>query len=61
MGGCVMGTDTPLSPPETRATAQPAGLTLEQYADAKRLPVEKLPPMGPIDAGREGPHPVFGH
>ena len=56
-----MGTDTPLSPPETRATAQPAGLTLEQYADAKRLPVEKLPPMGPIDAGREGPHPVFGH
>ncbi len=41
-----MGTDTPLSPPETRATAQPAGLTLEQYADAKRLPVEKLRQWG---------------
>ena len=33
---------TPSSPPKNRATAQPSGLTLEQYADAKRLPVEKL-------------------
>jgi hypothetical protein len=37
-----MGTDTPLSPPKTTATVQPSGLTLEEYAAAKRLPVEKL-------------------
>ena len=41
-----MGTDTPLSPPKTTATVQPSGLTLEQYADAKRLPVEKLRQWG---------------
>ena len=41
-----MGTDTPLSPPKTTATVQPPGLTLEAYADAKRLPVEELTTYG---------------
>ena len=36
-----MGTHPPLSPPETRATVQPSGLTLEAYASAKKLPVEE--------------------
>ena len=41
-----MGTDTPLSPPETTATVQPPGLTLEEYAAKKGLPVEKLRQWG---------------
>ena len=34
------------SPPETRATAQPSALTLEEYAAAKALPVEELKSWG---------------
>ena len=38
---------TPSHPPKTRATVQPSsGLTLEQYADAKKLPVDKLRQWG---------------
>src|SRR5580704_11485373 len=33
-------------PPNNRATAQPAGLTLEQYAAAKALPVSFLQECG---------------
>jgi len=41
-----MTTDTPPSPPETTATVQPPGLTLEQYADAKNIPVDELRQWG---------------
>ena len=35
-------------PPETHATVQPSerGLTLEQYAEAKKLPVDHLQGLG---------------
>ena len=36
-------------PSDSTATVQPSGLTLEQYAEAKRLPVELLKTFGLTD------------
>ena len=46
MGGGVMSTHPPLRPSKTTATVQPSGLTLEAYADAKKLPLEELQQLG---------------
>ena len=39
-----------LTPPETTATAQPFGCTLDAYAEARRLPVEFLTGLGLADS-----------